>query len=388
MQLFLFEEVNRLKAQEKLAGQFWDFLRDEFLAPEGRMLVFSSHVITTMLKVEDCFDAAKSGRKVIPYPLPLIPNWEAARLLFPSSNHLTPEETLYCGLIPSLLVSHTLPSLPEFPRNPIDVRSLLRTFLTGGHDSIDDFLLPFFDVSVEVIRLGTKQQRMFSKKVIWIMQFMNNILHELAQKYSQAWRNEELEQAMRTLYRPLGHFASVKTLSGETFEMLFAFTFLLRAFVGELFPPLFAGLGFAGPCSISLNHVRLGGNLEACKERKDLHAIVACPAHVSFPHVAYYLPPYPSFETYDGFAYIYENADKLVRILGFQLKRGRAYPDSAAEPDLAGSSFIVRGRPSSWGSDRENPAGWRPFSREETADFFGVSGEQWIPANLDALFPL
>lgn len=69
--VLLLDEVNRLevlKSTDKdkmaLASQFWEFIRDEFLAPEGRMLAFSSHIATSMAAAEDYL----SGRNVIPYP--------------------------------------------------------------------------------------------------------------------------------------------------------------------------------------------------------------------------------------------------------------------------------------------------------------------------------
>jgi len=78
---------------------------------------------------------------------------------------------------------------------------------------------------------------------------------------------------------PCNHSTTHSTRSG-TFENLFAFTFLLRAFVGELFPVFFDGLGFAGPCSISINHVLESGNWKTAKTRTpcmlSLLALMGC----------------------------------------------------------------------------------------------------------------
>lgn len=67
------------------------------------------------------------------------------------------------------------------------------------------------------------------------------------------------------------------------------------------------------------------------------------------------------------------------KTLAFQLKRGKETPNqNADEPDL--QAFLVRGWPS-----EDDIQGWSFVSKTELNSFFGASGAEWIPENLDAL---
>ena len=190
-------------------------------------------------------------------------------------------------------------------------------------------------------------------------------------------------EQMSALRRIIGEFLDTKQGSGDGFEMLFAFTFLIRAFCGRPCEPFFP---HASEVSWSFSYNKFlktsGRNLEECKTLAQLHEIIIPPRNVTFPHVAYYSPTAQSFEKYDGFAFMYLTQDECIAKPGFQCKMGRATPTVAADVAELPASFLVRGNATGTASTLR---GWRFVSKAEAEIFFGDSGYHWVPSQLDAL---
>lgn len=178
--------------------------------------------------------------------------------------------------------------------------------------------------------------------------------------------------------------------SGDGFELLFAFTFLLRACCGYLCEPFFPLLADHKPWSFSANRYLKAKHLfhshTTWAELKE-NIRPPSPFEVSFPHVAYYYPTHAEFKKYDGFAFFYaEPGQQHFDLAAFQMKRGRQIPSEDADDTELPKSFLVRGYTHTANvNHQEDIRGWRFVPKAEVHHFFGVSGAQWVPEHLDKL---
>jgi len=309
----------------KAASAFFEFLKDTFLFPANCAVLFSTHVLDTTYSWTHYLGG---GRGVLLEQLPLIVDVEKASKLVAG---MTVQEVLYYNKIPALIymVSDDLEEqLRESPPNQEFVQSLLEIFITGNRHVDPDFQ-PFFDT--------TSRRSSGDPGVIWIMCHMHCILNILAKLFSR--RNPDLSDQLSCLHDLVGEFHTSKT--GDGFEKLFAFTLLLRTFCGLSCAPFFDDVR---PRSFNYNKFCKTSSFDKCLTYSELKAtITAPPKGTKFPHLAYYAPPQP-FEKYDAFALLY-TTKTTKRVLGFQLREGRATPPpAAADADAeVPASFLVRG---------------------------------------------
>eukprot|EP00978_Attheya_sp_CCMP212_P024156 scaffold75504_cov56-Attheya_sp.AAC.1 len=98
--ILFIDELNLL--QDRIDKNVAVFLKEYFVLRKGRGLVFASHLATLQNKLAD-FMFSESNREVVLQPLPLIPSLRETRDHFQQQD-LSPQEVLFLGLIPSLIV--------------------------------------------------------------------------------------------------------------------------------------------------------------------------------------------------------------------------------------------------------------------------------------------
>ncbi|KAG7356059.1 hypothetical protein IV203_000745 [Nitzschia inconspicua] len=103
------DEINLL--QDRIDGILADFLKVSFVLPAGRGFVVSTHRAPVSRELAEFMFSTSNG-EVILRPLPLIPSLKQARDHFKTPD-LSPQEVLYLGLIPGLIVEELAGRLPK-----------------------------------------------------------------------------------------------------------------------------------------------------------------------------------------------------------------------------------------------------------------------------------
>eukprot|EP00978_Attheya_sp_CCMP212_P048208 scaffold485595_cov130-Attheya_sp.AAC.1 len=107
--ILLIDELNLV--EDTMNAQFAIFLKENFLQPAGRALVFSSHVIS-MSSTLTLYMHSPSDREVKTKKLPVVQSLARAKSLlrYPA---LSPHQAVYLGLIPALFYESKLNHLPH-----------------------------------------------------------------------------------------------------------------------------------------------------------------------------------------------------------------------------------------------------------------------------------
>jgi hypothetical protein len=104
----------------------------------------------------------------------------------------------------------------------------------------------------------------------------------------------------------------------------------------------------------------------------------------TYPHISIYYPLNALFQVYDAIVVAHKTNDNRD-IFGFQLKEGKALPES--EPAKAfGKSYVIRGKAHARNSKPSASfSQWIIPTEPEIKQFYGVSGEKWVPREWEKL---
>ena len=368
--LLLIDELNQLstfQSTSNRAGSGFtvaNFIKEHFLLPQNRFLVFSSHVLSTTGELTAYMETA-SSRQVILRELPLIPSLQVAKNNF-NWQDLNAREVLYYGKVPALIYearweAQEMGHLPTAKRNQAirdcvsggfvteeGIRKLFTTFLTGNVGGVFPPLLQLMTtVSQDHIQ--------------WIPFHMMAALETFSCEHGL----KRLEAIVRLFHA----FKEAKVSSGDGWESLFVAVLLIRCWSqssDECILPFVIG----ETCTFSYNEP-FNGNFATQRVAEFLTGIQP-PS--SFPHVAVYYPAHASFPCYDVIVAHYDPWE-VRRLYGYQLKEGKAPPKEGAMSDFE-RSFVIRGeaaRMTGMGND------WVRPSADGINAFFGVSGQHWTP---------
>jgi len=351
------------------ASIFFEFLRDNFLSPANRALVFSSHVLGT---THSCNHYFGGKREVRLEPLPLIVNVEKANELVAG---LSIQEMLYYNKIPGLIYTRETnmvfyeleAQLKKRPPNLEAVHALLESFISGNDVDLD--FQPFFD---------TTRSSDGETQVIWIMCHMHRILGILVKLFLTKTRLSQI--SFPTFTGSLENSTSPTRTRMDLKSCLRSL--LLRFFCGLDCAPF-----FDVDCSWSFSYNKFykrSFGQSSYSEFRDAMLDGPPREKTKFPHVAYYAAPsQDSWNNYDAFALLYETkTTKSPTVLGFQLRERRATPSLGEDKAEVPASFLVRGNASGTSTTIK---GWRFVSKAEAVEFFGLSGAMWIPSELEKL---
>jgi hypothetical protein len=370
--VLLIDELNNLPMSTELA----EFLKNVFLKPANRYLVFSSHVTSTSVELSKYIETYNS-RQIVSRPLPLIPSLATAVTNF-NWPTLNPRMALYFGLVPALIHEAQLEQRRSaasakrmtaiktcIQQNLVtdsNVRFLLRSFITGDQLDVMEPLLQLMDAAESKEKITAE-----SSIVWWIPYHMAPVLKE----FSKTAGFELLGE----INRQFNSFMDAKTGSGDGWESLFVCVLLIRCLSGsfdEKVFPLLAGWDMR-ECTVSYNTL-FGYDVNFdTPVLEDFVGAIKCPT--TFPHIAVYYPTHSQFELYDIIVVLYETKNKSCRY-GYQLKEGTALPKKAGV-ELFSKSYVIRGDAAQTCAVKNN---WIKPSTGEISAFFGESGKNWTPS--------
>jgi len=234
----------------------------------------------------------------------------------------------------------------------------LHSFISGNVEAVDPALLRYFDVTER-------------GEVSWIMHHLFQLLNKLRESVSLS---SDMRAYAQLLYDLLHQFKESKNESGDNFEAMFVFVFLIHAMTGRLHSFLMPGFTTAQVSYNDCINPSSKKDLDTVQTFEELDAIVAAPP--SYPHISIYWPKHDRFELYDLIVYFYPSARTRTVKKGFQLRRGKKMPERAQSKI---TSVLVRGQAA---QQKTLLRGWDMASEEELASFFGISGARWLPKKL------
>ena len=367
--LLLIDELNALKMidQTEEATECASFLKEYFLTPANRYLVFTSHIFSPAKKLADYMDN-ESKRGVDIEELPIIQNVRSVQQQF-GFPVLTARMALYYGLAPSLIYLSCRNQVPDLKESELsctsdlsdsEVRLLLKNFFTGNRIEFPEKLnsiLPLMSVG----RNGVLH---------WIPCFMVEVLT----KFSSCGKlSNNLGCMLCEISDLFKDFKCAQEGSGSAWESLFVIALLLRCLslhFDDVILPLDRG-PFAG-ASVSYNQL-LNQSLTDLRTIDDLVSALKKP--VAFPHIAVFYPNHANFEMIDVLVAVYPNADSRS-LYGYQLKEHNEIPTREV-PDELGQFFVIRGK--SMKNSLRKLRKWHRPSTPEIKNFFGESGMHWTP---------
>jgi hypothetical protein len=374
--VLLIDELNNLPMSTELA----EFLKNVFLKPANRYLVFSSHVTSTSVELSKYIETYNS-RQIVSRPLPLIPSLATAVTNF-NWPTLNPREALYYGLVPALIHEARLQNIRSFGHLPSakrmtaiktciqqnlvtdrNIRFLLKSFITGDQLDVMEPLLQLMDAAENKEEITAE-----SSIVLWIPYHMAPVLKE----FSKTAGFELLGE----INRQFNSFMDAKTGSGDGWEALFVSTLLIRCLSGEFDEKVFQcprGWDMKNS-TVSYNSLFDTNkvNFDTTLLSEFVNSITPPP---NFPHIAVYYPTHSQFELYDIIVVLYETKDKSCRY-GYQLNEGRNLPQKAGV-ELFSKSYVIRGEAAQAQSTTRK---WITSSADDIRSFFGESGKNWTPS--------
>ena len=338
------------------------FLREQFLDPPGRYLIFSTHVPTSLGLSHLLGMGSGSSRTAELVEMPRSDDMQALRSMHEECQALTPCEAVYYGRIPSLIYSvktqyNSFNILSRFqaiaPAHPTEAlsKSFLSEFFTGvlGPDS-------------DPIRaLDSLTESPASGQIRWILAYVGRMCSHLGWSEIAGW----VQEIPRL---------SEKVESGLDWEAIVLVALSLRC--------VQAKYGFAHRllCLPETEPVKgvFFHNVpqESCKTLPDMvkwwKQRTVSPA--LFPYIAVLSPNYAKTEVVDA-AWIYQqNSASNYVVRGVQDKLGRTVPSADMPDGMLG--LLMRGKAPSTGK-QDN--GWVYPSSVDIRDFLGAS--------LSALYP-
>ncbi|CAJ1330034.1 unnamed protein product [Effrenium voratum] len=161
------------------------FLREMFLDPAGRHLVFSTHIPTSAGLDQVLGKGAGSSRTVIPIKMPRCAEVQRLRGMHPNCAALTPLEAVYFGYIPSLIYSvktggfdleGRIRDILPAAKSDFLAESFLSEFFTGERGPDHDPVRAFDALTESQIR--------------WILAYVGQMCCHLGWKQVGAWIEE------------------------------------------------------------------------------------------------------------------------------------------------------------------------------------------------------
>ncbi|CAJ1386926.1 unnamed protein product [Effrenium voratum] len=192
--VLLVDELNVLLKPNQ-AGNYQDvgmFLRETFLDPAGRHLVFSTHIPTSTGLDQVLGKGAGSSREAETIPMPRCADMEQLRAMHPACDALTPLEAVYLGYVPALIFSvktqvfdiegrfRALARLPKSEELPILAESFLSEFFTGRRGPDDDPVRAF-----DALTESPAQNQ-----IRWILGYVGRMCCHLKWKQVGEWIDE------------------------------------------------------------------------------------------------------------------------------------------------------------------------------------------------------
>ncbi|KAL3925119.1 MAG: hypothetical protein SGILL_000624 [Bacillariaceae sp.] len=379
--LLIIDELNNLS---KLVGKDFKetkamakFIKENFLAPEGRFFMFSTHVLSTL----ECFGVymeydTTSDRNVLLQELPLVDNLSAAKTL--NENLKGAREAIYYGLMPGLIHDRSRKlntrvlvkweaKMTQFNgKSASDRRKafvhVLESLLHGSIRNIPTEFHSFLD--------ATGAGGPGSERARWSPHHLEYVLNALNLNHEN---DSRLAKSMAGLCKSI---LTSKESSGDGWEALFVLFLLARCVTNSWQEPLLPAIYgcfestdepvvlYDAPYSSDMFY-------DQCQCWDQLKKGIM-PGKA--PAISVYYPMNAKFEAYDVVLVVSEN-QAIKFIIGYQLKEGKNNAKQKVENEFR-HSFVLKGASP---STERVKMDWTIPTEENIDEFFGVSGKHWTP---------
>ncbi|CAJ1335013.1 unnamed protein product, partial [Effrenium voratum] len=365
--VLLVDELNVLLKPNQ-ADNYQDvgmFLRETFLDPAGRHLVFSTHIPTSTGLDRVLGKGAGSSREAETIPMPRCADMEQLRAMHPACDALTPLEAVYLGYVPALIFSvktqvfdiegrfrDILPAAKS-EELPILAKTFLSEFFIGKRGPDHDPVRAF-DALTESPQKG---------QIRWILSYVGQMCCHLGWKQVGAWI-EELPSW------------SGKVESGQDWETVVLVALCLRCYEAKYSEP-HELLGLPGNARPAAVYVRKVPQENSTNPEVILVWWKGQPIE-TYPYIAVLSPNYAKTEMVDAM-WVYQQdatADWVVR--GMQAKLGSDCPKKDMPLGMLG--LLFRGQAPDTTRDLKRQR-WKYLTESEIQSFLGNSLTADCPAH-------
>ena len=369
--VLIVDELNVLLKPDKSDDGYAEvgaFLREQFLDPSGRHLIFSTHMPTGIGLSHLLGKGSGSTRTAETIEMPSSHDMESLRNMDDDCEALTPCEAVYYGRIPSLIYSvkmqhRSFNILERFqaiePGEP--TRALIESFLSEfftGMRSADSDPIRAFDTLTESPASG---------QIRWILAYVGKMCKYLKLPKIADWV-EEIPQL------------SKKVQSGQDWEAIVLVALSLRC-VQAKYVSAHDLLNL--PESTELVKGVFFHNVphEHCEKLPDMvkwwkqRAI----SPDAFPYIAVLSPNYAKTAICDAMWIYQQHPESELVLRGLQSKLGKDCPASNMPDGMLG--LLMRGDAPAQSTQPRQRTGWEYRSADAIRDFLGASLSALYPAD-------
>ncbi|CAJ1443945.1 unnamed protein product [Effrenium voratum] len=342
------------------------FLRETFLDPAGRHLVFSTHIPTSTGLDRVLGKGAGSSREAETIPMPRCADMEQLRAMHPACDALTPLEAVYLGYVPALIFSvktqvfdiegrfrDILPAAKS-EELPILAKTFLSEFFIGKRGPDHDPVRAF-DALTESPQKG---------QIRWILAYVGQMCCHLGWKQVGAWI-EELPSW------------SGKVESGQDWETVLLVALCLRCYEAKYSEPhelLGLAKGALRPAAVYVEKVPQ----ENSTNPEVILAWWKGQPIDTYPYIAVLSPTFSKTEIVDAMWVYQKDATASCLVRGMQAKLGSAYPKQDMPLGMLGLLFRGKAPETSGNLERQR---WKYLTASEIQSFLGTSLTAAYPEN-------
>ncbi|CAJ1443942.1 unnamed protein product [Effrenium voratum] len=348
------------------------FLRETFLDPAGRHLVFSTHIPTSTGLDRVLGKGAGSSREAETIPMPRCADMEQLRAMHPACDALTPLEAVYLGYVPALIFSvktqvfdiegrfrDILPAAKS-EELPILAKTFLSEFFIGKRGPDHDPVRAF-DALTESPQKG---------QIRWILAYVGQMCCHLGWKQVGAWI-EELPSW------------SGKVESGQDWETVLLVALCLRCYEAKYSEPhelLGLAKGALRPAAVYVEKVPQ----ENSTNPEVILAWWKGQRIRTYPYIAVLSPTFSKTEIVDAMWIYQESATASCLVRGMQAKLGSTYPTQDMPLGMLGLLFRGKAPETSGNLARQR---WKYLTASEIQSFLGKSLTAACPAHWPNVTP-
>lgn len=379
--VLLIDELNMLGAP--LDNDASVLLKENFLDPINRALVFTSHLVVDL----DYFTKGWSPRGLYVVPMPFCKDVDLLKQMAPHCAQLTPLQAVIYGYIPSMIYSFFDPSnylslrrVVEIAHVNIDTAPECERLLVVGSfvkQCLDGVVVNPSDDKDQWLKLVRQFDRFASVPESGMVQFPIGYIGLLLDKL-RLIRDTKIADWFSHL---LTYAAS--THSGKDWEIIVQFAVLLRCADicincdKALSSPVHffetRSLTFvAGSSKMELVSLTIPKRVKSLDDAKKWFSEQG--STFTVPTLLITTPCSNLFPSFDMLIALYRPHEKIPQVVALQCKSGGAYPTNTTVPDWIHKAFLFQGR-QGWsdGNDPVVPEKWEYLSAEQVQAFLGYS---------------
>lgn len=379
--VLLIDELNMLGAP--LDDDASTFLKQNFLDPINRALVFTSHVVVDL----DYFIKGFSPRGLYVVPMPFCKDMKQLKQMAPHCATLTPPQAVIYGYIPSMIYSFLNPSsyislesvFNDAAFNLVEVSEDDRQLALGAFvqqclggtviQQDDNCRKQWLGIVRHFDRFGSVLAK---TKIQFPIGYIAHILDSL-----QLINHVKITDWFRQL---LTYSATVH--SGKDWEIIIQFAVLLRCAdvcmngYKALSSPVhfFDNRDLISAGKIVLRSEVIPDDVQSVKAARKW--FLGQGAVYTVPTLLIATPCDSKFPAYDMFIALYSPLKKAPQVVALQCKAGESYPDRKKMhvPDWIEKAFLIQGRePADLDKQSCAPKKWVYLSAAQVEDFLGYS---------------